>query len=329
MQSYANSYHIDLTNTLLPTRDLTLARVSVALNSYINLEEVTLPALIPNAVILSVKGTVVPYPDGTPGQEITWFDLEIYIPKTQTNRSFNGLGDIPEKLCQAVLGTGAKLALVEVINLNEDKTPIYFRREIGDLSYLPLPEDYKFVFTGVPNLDTTREGVLIYRAYSGQNWFVKSEFNTKLKFADTQYRPSTSLLFVLGLHARGFWVAGRSIAEIGELTRNPLLDKPSAAVNQIVDNFWKLNPELQDEDHYQVYHRAIHAYKLAYGEIPIPVLASILTNPDRYRGLADFLITAPNPLEPNLRTYIEANVRSDLDHYGTTAKTLTQETSGH
>lgn len=325
MQSFANSYQIDLSKTQLPTRDLTLARVSLLESEYVKFK-LNLKSLLPQAEILSEKKTVMTPPGGV-AAEFQWIDAEIYIAKTDSDRSYEGFGNIPTLISQAVFGTSALIGLIEVVNLNDDLIPIYFRREIGDIKVLPYPEDYSFIFSGVKTT-LNNDGILIYRAYAGADWYVNFQFNNKLTLADAAYRPSKSILFAIAMHQKGFWVHGRSIAEVAENTTNPLLDNSSSAVNSIMENIWKLNPEFQTDVNYQVYHRAIHAYKMAFGDVPVAILQSILTNPTLYRGLAEYLIEAPNPPEPYLRAYIEENIRPVLTLYGTTAKTLTNEAPG-
>lgn len=329
MPSYENSYQIDLSKTQLPTRNLTLARVSLLESEYVKFK-LNLNSLLPQAEILSEKKTVMTPPGGV-AAEFQWIDAEIYIPKTDSDRQYVGFGNIPELLSQAVYGTTALIGLIEVVNLNDDLTPIYYRREIGDIKVLPYPEDYSFVFSGVKTTVATSadEGILIYRTYAGADWYVNSQFNKKLSLSDAEYRPSKSILFAIAMHNKGFWVHGRSISEVAENTTNPLLDNSSATVNSIMENIWKLNPEFQTDVNYQVYHRAIHAYKMAFGDVPAAILQSILTTPTLYRGLAEYLIDAPNPPEPYLRDYIEKNIRPVLTLYGTTAKTLTNEAPGN
>lgn len=319
MPSYTHSYQIDLTNSPLPTYDITLARISLVETDYVKFK-LNLTALVPHATILSEKRTVL---IGA-SQDINWVDAEIYIPKVSMNRGYAGIGEVAEQLSQAVIGTNAIVGLIEVVNLNDDVKPIYFRREVGDLSILQLPLNYSFTYTGVKTLKTesANDPVLILRIYAGQDWFTNVQFNSNLTLADTAYRPSKSPIFVAALHRKGFWVTGDSISSAATNTSNPLLDQPSAILNGVMSTIWKLDPELREDNNYQVYHRALHAYKLAYGFVPAPLVLSILTNPQQYMGLAEFLITAP---EPHLRKFIENNVRTSMEHYGTTAKTLTEE----
>lgn len=328
MLSYANSYKVDLTASKLPLKDLVLARVSISEDDYGNFET-NLTSLIPTATIINVKKTVMT-PEGQVAREFQWLDIEIYIPKTEENRWFNGMGNVPELISQAVAGVHPLIALVEVINLNEEITPIYYRREFGDLSLLPTPEGYEFVFRGIATRNRIdSEGVLLYRGYTGENWFVNGIFDQKLSTVDAQYRPSKSILFALALHYKGLWVFGTSIKEAVDLANSTLVpSNPSPTLNTIVENLWKLNPELQEEPDYQVYHRALHAYKIAYGTLTPDVIASILTNPNHYKGLAEYLITAPNPPEPNLRTYIAQHVTLEQGRYGVTSKELTQQAPG-
>ena len=100
MLSYENSYHVNLENSLLPMRDLVLAHVSIDEKNF-NVFETNLQSLIPTAIVLDVKRLVLT-PEGEVAREFEWLDIEIYIPKTEVNRSFNGFNSLPELLCQAV-----------------------------------------------------------------------------------------------------------------------------------------------------------------------------------------------------------------------------------
>lgn len=327
MLSYENSYHVNLENSLLPMRDLVLAHVSIDEKNF-NVFETNLQSLIPTAIVLDVKRLVLT-PEGEVAREFEWLDIEIYIPKTEVNRSFNGFNSLPELLCQAVAGTNPLIAMVEVINLTDDVKPIFFRREFGDMKLLPFAPDYKFVFQGVSaTLRLPSAGIPIYRAYTGAEWFVNSNFDAKLSEDDAQYRPSKSILFALALHAKGFWVFGRSILEAATLANEQMLKTPSTTLNKIAENLWKLNPEIRELKDYQVYHRALHAYKMAFGMLTPELIASILTNPNYYTGLAEYLVSEAHPGAPELRTYIAENIILEEGRYGIDSKEMTDKAPG-
>lgn len=327
MLSYENSYKINLENSNLPLKEVTLARISIS-EDYVNTLDVFLETLLKQGKVLRKVKTIITPPDGV-AAEFQWIDYEIYVPNTDLIREYDALGNLPALLTQAVLGTHAPIALIEIIRLDDEPTPAYFRKEIGNLSLIPFDESYSFTYTGVNEIiPKVNEGVLTLRAYSGKDWFVQQNFDANINRVSSTFRPSKSILFAFAMHEKGFWVSGDSIAEAIASSSNPLLDKANPTISAIMENIWKLNPSLQEEEDYQVYHRAIHAYKLAFGTVTNEILLSILSHPNAYKDLADYLITPPHPNEALLRTFIKETIEPQLVRYGTTSKTLTNEING-